>query len=156
MRSRAFLAAVAALALLASPALAGPDPEDPPSEFDIGYPGFFTVAPRAENQVVARVRFENVGGSDSAGLDACVVLPRGFRDAKVNGRRERVRVTRRGSKVCWFVGSVAPGETGRAVVRATAPRRTGRYVTKVRLIAVEDALVPGEAIGRRGGVQVRR
>lgn len=155
-RHLAALALAGAVFVAAPPAVAGPEEEELPSEFVIDYPGYYVVEPAAERRIVARVRFRNVGQLDSAGLDVCAVLPRGFRDATVDGRRERVRVTRRGSRICWYHGVVSEGETGRAVVRATAPRRARRYVTKVSLIAVVDAAVPGETISRRGAVRVRR
>jgi hypothetical protein len=155
------LALVAALAapgagVAAAPAAAGPEPEPGPSLFEIDYPGAYVMGPRAQRRVVARVAFENYGGSPSAGLDVCVSLPPGFRDATVDGRRERVRRSRSGARICWFAGVFGPDASERAVVRATAPRRPGRYTTTVVLRAVENAARYGETLSRTGSVRVRR
>ena len=155
--TRCAVAAVAvAIVASASPATAGPEDEAEGAEITIYYPGYFTVAPGAKRQVVARVYFENDGDGRSAGLDACVVLPRGFRDAAVNGRRRKVRVTRGGAKICWYAGALSAGKSARATVRATAPRREGRYETKVRLIAVRSAIETGASQSRGGAVFVER
>lgn len=161
LRSAAVCAVLAAAILSSFPltgadvAFAGPDPEPAPSEFDIRYPGTYRLDPEEQGRIVARVDFENWGGSRSAGLDVCVVLPRGFRDIAVDGRRRDLRVSRGGAKLCWYAGVIRAGERRRATVRATAPAKRGWYTTRVKLIAVKDAAVPGETLSERGEVRVR-
>jgi len=160
-RSRSLLIAVVVAATGAGllglpPAMAGPDPEPSASQFDVYYPGWFAMPRQARGRTVARVRFNNYGGSDSAVLRVCVTLPPGFRDVAVNGRRQRVRVSHGGRKVCWLAGAISPDEEHRATVRATAPRRSGRYDTEVRLIAVASTSTPGETLTRTGTVRVGR